>query len=90
MFVITLASENEKGAFSVINEMGEKVILFFEEQDDAERYVLMLNEMGIDELNIVEHDEEMLIKTCKLVGFKYCKVSSCDFVIPPGYPDKLP
>jgi hypothetical protein len=87
MFVITLASENEKGAFSVINEIGEKVILFFEDRDDAERYLLMLNEMGIDELNIVEHDEEMLIKTCKLVGFKYCKVSSHDFVIPPGYPD---
>jgi len=87
MFVITLASENEKGAFSVINELGEKVILFFEEQDDAERYVLMLNEMGIDDLNVIEHDEEMLIKTCKLVGFKYTKISSYDFVIPPGYPD---
>jgi predicted urease superfamily metal-dependent hydrolase len=87
MFVITLASENEKGAFSVINEMGEKVILFFEDKDDAERYSLMLNEMGIDELNIVEHEEEMLIKTCKLVGFKYSKISSHDFVIPPGYPD---
>jgi hypothetical protein len=47
----------------------------------------MLNEMGVDDLNIVEHEEEMLIKTCKLVGFKYCKVSSHDFVIPPGYPD---
>ena len=87
MFVITLASENEKGAFSVINEMGEKVILFFEDRDDAERYILMLNEMGVDDLNIVEHDEEMLIKTCKLVGFKYSKISNCDFVIPPGYPD---
>lgn len=85
MFVIALASENEKGAFSVINEFGEKVILFFEDRDDAERYILMLNDMGIDELNIVEHDEDMLIKTCKLVGFKYSKISKNDFVVPPGF-----
>lgn len=85
MFVIALASENEKGAFSVINEFGEKVILFFEDRDDAERYILMLNDMGIDELNIVEHEEDMLIKTCKLVGFKYSKISKNDFVVPPGF-----
>lgn len=85
MFVIALASKNEKGAFSVINEFGEKVILFFEDRDDAERYILMLNDMGIDELNIVEHEEDMLIKTCKLVGFKYSKISKNDFVVPPGF-----
>jgi hypothetical protein len=85
MFVITLSNEEEKGAFSVINEYDEKVILFFENYDDAERYMLMLNEMDVGDLFIVEYDEDLLIKTCKLVGFKYCKISSHDFVVPPGY-----
>ena len=85
MFVITLSNEDEKGAFSVINEYDEKVILFFEEYDDADRYVLMLNEMDVGDLSIVEYDEDLLIKTCKLIGFKYCKISPHDFVVPPGY-----
>lgn len=85
MFVIVMDSEEEKGAFSVINEYDEKVILFFEQYDDAKRYLMMLNEMDVDNLAIAEYDEELLIKTCRLVGFKYTKIRANDFVIPPGY-----
>jgi hypothetical protein len=85
MFVIVLKDKNEKGAFSIINEYDEKVILFFEEYDDANRYMLMLNEMGVEDLGIAEYEEDLLIKTCKLVGFKYSKIYSHDFVVPPGY-----
>lgn len=85
MYVITLNTEEERGAFSIINEYDEKVILMFEEYDDASRYLMMLDEMGVENLSIVEYDEELLIKTCKLVGFKYTKIRSNDFVIPPGY-----
>jgi hypothetical protein len=85
MYVIILKDENEKGAFSIINEYDEKVILFFQEYDDAERYMIMLNEMGVEDLGIAEYEEDLLIKTCKLVGFKYTKISPHDFVVPPGY-----
>ncbi len=87
MYVIVLDTEEEKGAFSIINEYNEKVILFFEEYDDAERYVIMLNEMDVNDLRVVEYDEDLLIKTCKIVGFKYAKIRSNDFVVPPGFCD---
>jgi hypothetical protein len=85
MYVIVSTEGREKGAFSVINELDEKVILFFEDFDDAHRYMMMLEEMDVDNLGIAEYEEELLIKTCKLVGFKYTKISRNDFVVPPGY-----
>lgn len=85
MFIILLDKGEEKGAFSVINEYDEKVLLFFEQEDDAERYRLMLNEMGVDDLTIVEYEEDLLMKTCEVTGLKYCKIRPYDFVVPPGY-----
>jgi hypothetical protein len=87
MFVIVLKDEAEKGAFSIINEYDEKVVLFFEQFDDAERYKMMLSEMGVNNLDIVNYDEDLLIRTCEFVGFKFSKISSYDFVVPPGYCD---
>lgn len=87
MFVIVLKDEAEKGAFSIINEYDEKVVLFFEQFDDAERYKMMLSEMGVNNLDIVNYDEDLLIRTCEFVGFKFSKISPYDFVVPPGYCD---
>ena len=85
MFIILVENEEDKGAFSVINEFDEKVLLFFEEEDDAERYLMMLDDMGINGLSVVEYDEDLLMKTCKVTGLKYSKISPYDFVVPPGY-----
>jgi hypothetical protein len=85
MHILVLKDEEEKGAFSIINEFGEKIILCFDEEDDATRYSIMLKEMGFNDINIMEYNEDVLIKTCEYVGFKYSKISSHDFVVPPGY-----
>jgi hypothetical protein len=55
MYVIVSTEGREKGAFSVINELDEKVILFFEDFDDAHRYMMMLEEMDVDNLGIAEY-----------------------------------
>ena len=37
-----LASENSSGAYAVVNADGDHVLFLFEEEDDAERYLICL------------------------------------------------
>lgn len=41
MFLITL-QEHDEGVYSVIDMEGDHVVYFFEEEDDAERYLGLL------------------------------------------------
>ena len=57
----------------------------FENQDDAERYAIMIRE---DEntpksMDVIEVDGELAIRTCKLYNYKYAVITPDDFVIPP-------
>ena len=47
MFLISMRGTEEKGAFSVINEKGEKVIYLFEEKDDVSRFAMQLEEASL-------------------------------------------
>jgi hypothetical protein len=85
MHILVMEDNDSKGAFSIINDYGEKIILCFDEADDATRYSMMLKEMGFDGINVLEYKEDILIKTCEYIGFKYSKISTHDFVVPPGY-----
>ena len=44
MFIITEGKEKE-GAYSVVDDDGEQVLYIFEEEDDAMRYSMQLEEM---------------------------------------------
>ena len=84
MFLIVLKDSSSSGAFSVINDDDEKVLLFFEEYDDAERYKIMLEENNSLDLEIVEYDDKMLIKTVNAIGYNYSIISPYDLVVPPN------
>jgi len=60
-------------------------LFMFENQDDAERYAIMIRE---DEdmpkhMEVIEIDGELAIKTCKMYNYKYAVITPNDFVIPP-------
>ena len=49
----------DDGAFAVQDSNGDKVLFLFEEEDDAERYKLMLQDLEIDvdhKMDIIEVD----------------------------------
>ena len=48
MHIITPVETKNEGAFAVVDETGEKVVFFFVERDDAERYVMMLESNGME------------------------------------------
>lgn len=85
MFLICL-KDHPEGVYSVISEEGEHVIFFFEEEEDAERYLGMLeanDENELPDLDIVEVDIDIAAKVCEDKGYCYTVVTSDDVVVPP-------
>ena len=84
-----LASENASGAYAVADAEGENVLFLFEEEDDATRYALMLEDQDESEMDVVEVDDALAIKTCRMYNYKYAVVTPNDIVIPPKLNDNF-
>jgi hypothetical protein len=83
MFVITLDGKETEGAYSLTNDDGEQVLLIFQEEDDAVRYAMMLEEDGYPDMHVIEMDDDIIIKTCNLYGYQYTLITPNDIIIPP-------
>ena len=84
MFLLTVAGKERDGAYSVQDEGGNQILYLFEEEDDAERYAMMLEEdEGYPEMHVLEVEDEVMIKTCKMHGYNYIVITTNDIVIPP-------
>ena len=85
MYLLTLKDKRDDGAYAVLNRYGEKVLFMFEEEDDAERYAMMLedDEKYQKQMDVIEVDDELAIKTCRMYNYKYTVITPNDFVIPP-------
>tara|TARA_A100001234_G_scaffold212652_1_gene214393 strand:- start:438 stop:701 length:264 start_codon:yes stop_codon:yes gene_type:complete len=86
MFIITL-KDVPSGVYSVFDESEDRIIPVFEEEDDAVRYLMHLEEDDeTPELEINSVDIDALVQACIVQGQKYSIISSDDFIIPP--PDR--
>ena len=83
MFLLTLKDKKDEGAYAVHDKSGNKVLFLFEEEDDAERYAMMLEDEEETEMTVVEVDDELAIKTCRMYNYKYAVITPNDIVIPP-------
>jgi hypothetical protein len=83
MFLLTLKDRKDDGAYAVQDQYGHKVLFLFEDEDDATRYALMLEDQEDHEMDVVEVDDELAIKTCKMYNYKYAVITPDDIVIPP-------
>jgi len=92
MFLITLA-EHTDGVYSVVDEEGDHVVYFFQDEDDAERYLGLLEANDSDDslplLTVYEVDAKAGIGMCELRGMKYLIIEPDDIVIPPRPYDNL-
>ena len=86
MFLLTLRNKKDEGAYAVQDRYGDKVLFLFEEEDDAERYAMMLNEDDKYQkvMVVVEVDDQLALKTCKMYNYKYTVITPNDLVIPPN------
>ena len=90
MFLLTIRDRKDDGAYAVKNKKGEKVLFLFEEEDDANRYAMMLEEdEDPAEMEVVEVDGALAIRTCKMYNYRYAVITPNDIVIPPKLNDNL-
>ena len=83
MFIIAVAGKEREGAYSVQDGLGNQILYLFEEEDDAERYAMMLEDRDYPEMHVLEVEDEVMIKTCKVHGYNYTVITPNDIVIPP-------
>jgi len=83
MFILTINGRETEGAYSVIDDEGDHVLYLFQQEDDAVRYAMMLEDDGYPEMHVIEIEDEVMIKTCDLHGYQYTIITADDIVIPP-------
>ena len=83
MFILTLRDKKEQGAYAVQDGHGNQVLFLFEEEDDAERYAMMLENEEDKEMDLVEVDDALALRTCKMYNYRYSIITPNDIVIPP-------
>jgi hypothetical protein len=84
MFILTINGREKEGAYSVMNEEGEHILYLFQEEDDAVRYAMMLEEDGYPEMHVIEIEDEVMLKTCEMHDYQYTLITPDDIVIPPS------
>lgn len=75
--------EDNVGAFAIEDDYGVKVIYFFEEEDDADRYLGLLEADDYPPMKIVEIEKEVAIRACQHYNYKYAVISPDEFLMPP-------
>ena len=83
MFILTIEGNEAEGAYSVATDDGEQVLYLFEDEDDAIRYALLLEDQDFPEMHVIEVDGKVVIKTCELHDYRYSVITKNDIVIPP-------
>ena len=83
MYILTINGRETEGAYSVVNEEGDQVLYLFEEEDDAVRYAMMLEEEDYPEMHVIEIEDDVIITTCEMHGYQYTLITPDDIVIPP-------
>ena len=87
MFILTINGRETEGAYSVIDDEGDHIVYLFDEEDDAVRYAMLLEEDGYPEMHVIEIEDNVIIKTCEMHGYQYAIITADDIVIPPNNSD---
>ena len=83
MFVLTLANQPD-GVYSVYDEEDKRVLPIFQLEDDADRYLLQLEEnVTYPKMEVVEMEDHVIIDACQQKGQPFTVITPDDLLIPP-------
>jgi hypothetical protein len=88
MYILTIVGRTQEGAFALEDIDGEKILFMFEEEDDAQRYLSMLEELDYPNMEITEVNPHIAIMACDHLNYGYVIITPDDIVVPPDY-DKV-
>ena len=84
MFILSLHGHEGEGAYAVTNDEGHKALYLFEQEDDATRYAMQLEDNDYPEMHVIEVEPDMMVDVCQDHGFGYTIITPNDIVIPPA------
>ena len=88
MYIITLEDQPD-GVFSVFDDAEDRVIPIWTEVDDAERYLMMMeDDEDYPPMQVVEMEDHVIIGACQDRGQKFAIITPHDFLIPPDDPEE--
>ena len=85
VYILTLTGKPEK-VFSVTGPNNEQVVPMFEAEEDAERYVFLVDEVSdpsIPELDVVEVEGDAIMSACASQNTDFVVFQKDDLIIPP-------
>ena len=85
MYILTLKTNDDEGAYAVKNKYGDKVLYMFVEEDDALRYCNMLEELDYPKMQITQVNPTVAFLACDKLDYQYAIITPDDIVIPPDY-----
>ena len=74
MYILTILGKETEGAYSVANNDGTDILYIFEEEDDASRYAMMLEESGSPEMHVIEVDDDAMLEEINLLKLVLLKI----------------
>lgn len=82
MFVLT--DTKTGGIYAVNSKDMTKTVTVFEDRDDAERYIQLLNADDYeDELEVMEVEKDVIAINCNTYGYSYSIIQKDDLIVPP-------
>lgn len=84
MYIISIDGKEDEGAYAATNEEGVSVLYIFEEEDDALRFAMLLEEDDYPKMTVIDVEKELIIQACTLHGYEYQIFTSNDIVVPPN------
>lgn len=87
MYILCLEDKENEGAYAISNSNGDRILLLFSDEEDAERFAGLLEADDFPPLVTVEVDSESMIEMCENSGYHYTIVSPDELIIPPSHND---
>ena len=84
MYILTVNGKENDGDYSVQDDEGEHILYLFEQEDDALRYAMMLEDEGSPEMHVIEVEDDVMIKKSQINDYNYAVITTNDIVIPPN------
>ena len=83
MFVLTLENHND-GVYSLFDKDKNRIIPLFQIEDDANRYLTMLEDVSeYPSMRVVEMEDHVIIGACQDRGQKFSIITPDDLIVPP-------
>ena len=76
----------KRQVFSLHDDDENRVIPIWTEVDDANRYLMMIQEEDYPDMQVVEMEDHVIIGACQDRGQRFSIITPDDFLIPPDDP----